>query len=156
MLEVLTTVVIIGIVSAMAAPRFMKAFEKMRFSSANRNITSAMRLARSSAITDKEPYGVYFDDAELTVTLFKDVISPELYSFDEGDSVIRVDSMAHDLVCLTSSCDNNTIVFGRSGSAHCGGYGDVYTMFQNDNLLCIYWHQVTPATGRVQSQCYTY
>ena len=36
LIELMTTIVIIGIVSAMAVPRFAKAYERMEFRSANR------------------------------------------------------------------------------------------------------------------------
>jgi len=61
LIELLSTVVIISIVSAMAVPRFQVAIERVKFRSANRDIVSTMRLARSLAVSDKHQYGVYFD-----------------------------------------------------------------------------------------------
>jgi len=84
LVELLITVVIVGIVAAAAAPHFEEAFERSSFNTAGRNISSTMRYARSLAISDKEPYGVSFDAEALTMTLFRDISSPGSYSFDGG------------------------------------------------------------------------
>ena len=49
LIELLITVVIIGIVAAMAAPRFEIAYNRMKFKSANRDMVSSLKLARSTA-----------------------------------------------------------------------------------------------------------
>ena len=61
MIEMLMIGVIVGVVAAMAVPKLDRATEKMKFNTANRSITSALRLARSMAVTTKTNYGVYFD-----------------------------------------------------------------------------------------------
>ena len=92
LIEMMITVVIIGVVTGMAVPRFQAAWEKLRIRGADRDAVSTLRLARSMAITGKDPYGVYFDGNALTITLFKDIVNPSSSVFESGDSVIRIDT----------------------------------------------------------------
>jgi len=156
LVELLITVVIIGIIMAAAFPHFERAFEKASFNSAGRSIGSTLRYARSLAISDKEPYGVNFDTDEMTVTLFKDVGSPETYTFEGTDSVLRIDTLPHEFSYVYTDCEDNTIVFGRTGRAHFEGYGNIYTMAETENICGHYWLNVLASTGRVRTESYIY
>jgi prepilin-type N-terminal cleavage/methylation domain-containing protein len=156
LVELLITVVIVGIIAAAAAPHFERAFERSSFNTAGRNISSTMRFARSLAISDKEPYGVIFDDETLSMTLFRDISAPGTYSFDGADSVIRVDTLPPEFKYIYTDCEGNTIVFGRSGQAHFRGFGNVYSMAETENIYGHYWVNVLAATGRVKSESYIY
>lgn len=156
LIELLITVVIIGIIMSAAFPHFQRTFEKSSFNSAGRNISSTLRYARSLAISDKEPYGVNFDTDEMIMTLFKDIGSPDTYTFEGTDSVLRVDTFPNEFSYVYTDCEDNTIVFGRTGRAHFEGYGNIYTMAETENIYGHYWLNVLASTGRVRSESYIY
>ncbi len=164
LIELLSTVVIISIVSAMAIPRFQVAVERVKFRSANKDIVSTMRLARSLAVSDKQQYGVYFNSGEgteeysstLTYTLFKDLDNPANYSFDTGDSVIRIDTLPPEFNTLTTDITNDAVVFLPNGSAGFTGGGNIVTMASTEDLIAILDHNVLASTGRIRSSSYYY
>jgi prepilin-type N-terminal cleavage/methylation domain-containing protein len=150
LIELMTTVAIIGIVAAMAVPRFQKAFERISFRSANRDITSTLRLARSYAVSTKDPYGVYFDNSVLSFTLFKDVVNLAGMQYDAGDSVIRIDTLPVEFNFLSVDNATGAIVFRPNGSTT--GTVNVVTMASTPDLVGIHQHNILAATGRIETQ----
>jgi prepilin-type N-terminal cleavage/methylation domain-containing protein len=61
LIELMVTVVMIGILAAIAVPLMKPLWENARYKEATRNITSALRDARSRAISQNREYRVYFD-----------------------------------------------------------------------------------------------
>ncbi len=116
LIELMTSVVIIGIIAAMAGPRFSHEMEKMEFRGAARSIVSSLRQARSLAISEKSPYGVVFDNAAGTVTLFKDIVASTPPGFQTGDSVLRVDTIPGEFATLSTTF-TNALMFEANGSA---------------------------------------
>lgn len=124
LMEIMIGVVIIGIVASMAVPRFATAYERMEFNSRNRDIVSALRMARSKAITEKELFGVYFDPDNITVIQFRKHTGAGAFNdrYEDGlDSVLKVDSLGADVVGLGSSFSYDAAVFSPNGSASSGG-----------------------------------
>ncbi len=155
-MELMATVVIIGIVAAAAVPRFDEAFERIRFRSANHDMVSSLRLARSAAITDKEQFGVYFDPNTRLVTLFRDIVSPTSFQFNSGDSVIRVDTLPPEVNFLGTDLSGDVIVFRPNGSAQFTGGGNVVLLATTENMVAISAHNILASTGRVQSWSHYY
>jgi len=151
LIEMLITVVIIGIVSTMAVPRFQAAWEKIKIRGADRDIVSTIRLARSMAITDKNLYGVYFDGNGQTMTLFKDIVNPSSSTFETGDSVIRVDSLPYEFTYLGTDMSDDVLVFRPNGSASFTGGGNIYAMASTQSITAILTHNVLASTGRILS-----
>ncbi|HWR84190.1 MAG TPA: GspH/FimT family pseudopilin [Candidatus Deferrimicrobium sp.] len=149
--ELMITVVIIGIVSAMAAPRFQRIWERVKVRASDREMVSTLRLARSKAITDKEQYGVYFDQANRSVTLFKDLANPSAMTFEGGDSVIRVDTLPTEFTYMGTDMINNVLVFLPNGSAGFTGGGNVFSLAVTPQMVAIIIHNVLASTGRVHS-----
>lgn len=154
MIEILSTLVIIGIVASMAAPRFEKAFWNIRFKSANKDIVSSLRLARSMALADKKQYGVYFDVNANAVTIFQDSLNPADVTFDPpADSVIRSDTIASNVAYFYSDVNTNVIAFAPNGTANfdggsAGGANINSHGYFDGNMYC-YDIEVKRATGRV-------
>jgi len=115
-MELMTSVVIIGIVAAMAGPRFSHELEKMAFRSSARNMVSSLRQARSLAIAEKTPYGLALDNSAGTFTLFKDNVSSVPPAFQTGDSILKVDTIPGEFATLTSTF-TGAVVFQPNGSA---------------------------------------
>ncbi|MFH2048119.1 MAG: GspH/FimT family pseudopilin [bacterium] len=155
LIELMTTVVIIGIVAAMAVPRFEGTFEKINYKKANRDIISTIKLARSKAISDKAPYGVYIDQSHLTITLFKDVVNPENYEFEDGDEVVRTDTLASDLEFMDTNLDTDAIIFMPNGSARfitaMTTGADIYTLKYSELLVGTQTHNILASTGRIKT-----
>lgn len=156
LLELMAVAVIIGIVTAMAVPRFHQTFERIRFRSANRDLVSSIRMARSNAITEKDPFGVYFNTQDRSIVLFKDVVNPSLFSYDAGDSVLRVDSLPFDVNFLGTDLVGDVIVFVPNGSARFTGGGNVVCMVSTESTVGISSHNVLASTGRIQSYAHYY
>jgi prepilin-type N-terminal cleavage/methylation domain-containing protein len=154
LVELLTTVVIIGIVAAMAVPKFQIAFERIKFRSANREITSSLRLARSYAVSTKAQHGVHFDPAALTFTLFKDLVNTGGMVFEVGDSAIRVDSLPIEFNFLAVDNMTGSIVFRPNGST--ASTANVVTMASTPDMVGVHQHNILGATGRIETSSYYY
>ena len=83
-MELMVTVVIAGILSAMAIPRFSLEIERVNFKSSSRDLLSNLRVARSLAISQRESHGVYFSPSSGEYTLFLDRVTSVPPSFDES------------------------------------------------------------------------
>lgn len=156
LMELMITTVIIGIVAAMAVPRFQVAFERMRFRSESQQMTSTIKLARSMAITEKRQYGVHFDDVGRIVTLFMDVVNPGGQDFVSGDSVIRADTLPPEFTYMSTDCENHVILFQPNGSCRFVGGGRVTSIASTPNLIGIHQSRVVASTGRVETVAYYY
>ena len=151
LLELLIAVVIVGIATGMAVPRFQIAFERAKYKAGDKDIDSALRKARSMALSDKRQYGVYFDPTAMTVTMFRDDINPGSYTFETGDSVIAQDTLPAGFHYLITDCNNDVIVFMPNGSAQFSGGGNVYTYAYSPDVYFSRTHNVLASTGRVKS-----
>ncbi len=151
LLELLIAVVIVGIASGMAVPRFQIAFERAKYKAGNKEVVSALRTARSMALSDKRQYGVYFDPTAMTVTMFQDVINPSLCTFETGDSIITQDTLPVGFHYLITDCTNDVIVFMPNGSAEFAGGGNIYTYAYSPDVYYSRTHNVLASTGRVKS-----
>jgi len=148
-LELMTTVVIIGIIAAIAVPYFDKSIKRIEFRSQTKDIVSNLRLARSMAITEKNPYGIYFDSDALTISVFKDLanISSEIY--DAGsDSLIKVDTLPTDFIYLGTTFSNSSILFRPNGSASATGNIGMASANYADNVYNSSNISVLAATGK--------
>ncbi|MEE9443633.1 MAG: GspH/FimT family pseudopilin [candidate division Zixibacteria bacterium] len=134
MVEMMVIVVIIGVISAMAIPRFKITIERLKFKSATKEMLSTMRLARSNAITQKQPFGVNFDADSKTVTLFQDIINQSSQSFESGDSVISVDSLPEECALLATTFGSQTLIYRPNGSASASGYVWLISYTTDDDI----------------------
>jgi prepilin-type N-terminal cleavage/methylation domain-containing protein len=155
-LELLITTVIIGIVSAMAVPRFQIAMDRLKIRGASQDMSSAMKLARSYAISNKDPYGLQFNSDRLTVTLFEDRAGAGAGIFDVTDTVIRVDTLPQEFHYLDTDCDNDLVIFRPNGSAVFTGGGNIYAIAYTDRVTGIILSNVLASTGRVSTENYIY
>jgi len=120
LMELMVALVLAGIVAAMAVPQFGHTINKLKFQASARNIVSKMRLARSEAVTTKQPVGINFDNEAYVLTIFQDVENPNLHQFESGDSVIAVDTLPEDFHYLFGSFGAD-IVYQPNGSASQSG-----------------------------------
>ena len=158
LMEMMAAVVVIGIVSSMAYPRFENAVDRLEFRSTSREMLSTFRLARSLAITEKNDYGVSIaSGAKKTVTLFKDIANPGLNTYESaGDSAISVDTLGKDIIWIGSDCLNDVITFKPNGSSGFTGGGNLWTIAMTEDLTAVSWHSILASTGRVNAQNWVY
>lgn len=156
MIELMVTTVIIGIITSMAAPQFQKVYERIKVRAAMREMTSTLRLARSTAISTKQQCGVYFDATTRTVTLFKDKADLTVFNFTTADSVIRVDTLPKEMIWIGTDCANNTIAFRANGSAGYVGNGNIWSLAYSPKVVATSSTNVLAATGRVATNVWVY
>ncbi len=117
LVELMVIVVIIGIVAAMAAPRFSRTINRLKFRTSARDIVSKMRLARSNAITHKQPFGISLDNSKMTLTMFVDTFNPSMCSFESADSIVSVDTLPEGFAYLGTDFGQMAVVYRPNGSA---------------------------------------
>lgn len=156
LIEMMSTLVILGIVSSMAVPRFQKAYERMKFRTAGRDLQSTLRVARSTAISDKTPYGIFVNPDLRTVTVFKDSLNQSNYAYDEGDPIFRVDTLPSEFEWLYMDADNSTMIFQPNGSAKFTGGGYIYAMAQTEDVVSLLSYSVLASTGRIKFEGHYY
>ncbi len=151
LVELMTTVVLVGIVASMAVPRFQKTFERMHFRNANKNIISTLRLARSKAVSEKTAHGVFFDSQGKIITLFKDTDSPAVFLFSAADSVVAVDTLPGEFAYLDTDNTGDVVIFMPDGSARFTGGGNIVTMAVTNSTVGIQILNVLSSTGRIKT-----
>lgn len=129
-MELMVAVVIAGVLSALAIPRFSLEVERINFKSSSRDVLSNLREARSMAIAQREPHGVYFNSSNGEYTLFQDKVISVPPAFDQGDSVLSVDTVPGKNSSVGSSFINNVVIFQNNGSA--SESGAIYIVAMND------------------------
>jgi prepilin-type N-terminal cleavage/methylation domain-containing protein len=146
LIELIIAVVIVGLVVAMAAPRFGKVVPRLEFKSASRDMVSDLRWARSLAIAQRTQVGLYFDWQHRQYLLFKDLVNLPALTYETGDLVLKNVILDPNLSMTSCSFTNYTIVFKPDGSASSSG-GVVVSYNQGSDLANV---GVLASTGRVK------
>ncbi|HDL02711.1 MAG: hypothetical protein DRP46_03600 [Candidatus Zixiibacteriota bacterium] len=147
LLELMATVVIIGILSSIAAPSFERSVQRIKFRGKTKDIVSLLRTARSEAITKKSPYGVHFDDEKKIISFFEDKANLANFTYDVGsDSLVSVDTLPSEYVYLYATFNNFSVVFQPNGSASSSGY--IYLISQSNSIVNTSSASVLASTGK--------
>ncbi len=144
LIEVVIVAVTIAVISAIAIPRFGKVMTKLKIKAAGRDIISQLRLARSYAVSQKKPFGVYFDTDNNQFVLFKDKVSLGSQTYDHGDSVMKSFTLPGDINFSYTSFSNDVVIFRPNGSASSTGSVDLYSEKVYDYFMI----DVLASTGR--------
>ncbi len=147
MIELMIIAVIIAIVAGLFVHDFSGAIRKIKWHNFATDIQSSLRGARSYAISHQKQYGVYFDTTANKLVIFEDKVNKSGYSYEPGDSVVRVDSVEADFEWFWVSFPNQTICFLPNGRASETGYIDG-TNYDDGNYQSL-GISVLAATGRV-------
>jgi len=156
LIEMLITCVIVGVVAALAVPSFQTAYDRHNFKSGQQELTSALKKARSYAISNKEPYGVHFNSENLTMTLFQNTTNPSTDTFEESDSTISVDTLPEQFQYVYADCESGAVVFRPNGSALSSGYTNIYLMGETDGMMAYFSINILASTGRINSYSHFY
>jgi len=127
-LELAMVAVVIGVFSMLAMPRFGKVMERLKLKTAGRDLVSALRLARSSAVSHKDQFGVYLDYNSNQYILFHDLANPSSFVYDPGsDSIIASNTLPGIVHLGYVSFPNFVVIFKPNGSAANSGQVGLYT-----------------------------
>lgn len=145
-IELMTVVAVIGIMSAMAVPRFLSYMPKLRVKAAARDVVSQLRLARSKAVSERRPYGVAFNLSGKTLRLFADTNDPASQSYSASDSSLDLDTLSKDIGLNSCTYANNCVVFSSTGAASTSG--DLQVVTGDGSIIMSV--NVLASTGRVR------
>jgi len=152
MLEMMIVVVVIGLLAALSLPNFGGAIKKMKFDNQGRDLVSALRYARSAAITLQQPIGVHFDIYGKKTQTFLDRVNVGGNIFEPGDSLLRSDSLAASVSYFDATFSGQTVVFQPDGTASAGGY--IVAHASTDAGPRSFTIGVTAGSGRVRLDFY--
>jgi Tfp pilus assembly protein FimT len=148
LLEVMIITVIIGVASMLALPQFGKTSDRLKLKTTGKEIMSSLRLARSSAISQRCQFGVYFDPNSRQYILFEDVANLSSFTYDAGlDSVIASKALPGNVDFGTNSFPNLVAIFKPSGSAASSGSVQVTSSGKYTGSMTV---DVLGSTGRVK------
>jgi prepilin-type N-terminal cleavage/methylation domain-containing protein len=136
LIEVMVVVIIFGVLSALAAPSFQKAYDKK---------------ARSYAVSNKAPFGVHFDNEGRVVTVFANTSNPSATSFESTDSVYASDTLSPDFPYVYANFENSALVFQPNGSAVSTGGSNIVLVGETSQMMAYFSISVLASTGRVSS-----
>jgi prepilin-type N-terminal cleavage/methylation domain-containing protein len=149
MIEMAIVAVLIGVIATLAVPLFTRTLPRLKCHAEARNLLSAVRAARSRAISENAQYGVYFDTGARTYILFKDIVNQTQYRYNIGDSIVAGPVVLDPNVTYTSTTfTNNSIVMMPTGAASQTGTVGVNTT-GGDSPFTI---SVLAATGKTKLQ----
>lgn len=144
--EMVMVLAIVGILSALAAPSFLKALPGIRLKGDARDVASVLRLARMRAVAERAQYGVYFDDQTTPIEfiLFKDVDEDEQLDF-LADSVMFSQELYKKTLYRSVNFANDAAVLKADGTSN-GGWISLGLVQSGDSLVV----DILPSTGRVK------
>lgn len=148
LLEMMIIAVVIGITSTLAIPRFGQVMEKLKLKTTGRDIVSSLRLARSSAVSQRDQFGVYFDLNSRQYVLFKDLANPGSFTYDVGsDSDMVTKTLPARVNFGYDSFSNSVVIFRPNGSASSSGLIELYSY---EDYYGSFTVDVLSSTGRVK------
>lgn len=156
LVELMTIVVLIGIIAAIAMPEFGATMSRLKFRSSARHMLSKLRLARSNSVANKQQFGVHFDQGTRTMTVFQDRVNPTAFRFETGDSAISVDTLPEDFVAVYPTFGGSDVVYRPNGSASATG-SVLFIAYNGSDYVNFGIIEVLASTGRTKiDQLYFY
>jgi prepilin-type N-terminal cleavage/methylation domain-containing protein len=149
-IELMSVVVIMGVLAAMAIPTFVGMVPRLNLKSDARTNLNYLRTARSRAVSENSQYGVFFDISRNRLILFKDTNNPANTIYTAGqDSVMDSSAVLHRGIAYNSvTFTGNSVVFLSSGSASSSGS----LILRQSATSKTYTINVLASTGRVTLQ----
>src|SRR4030067_2642037 len=95
--EMMITVILIGILSALAVPSFIRTMDRVKLKSQIREIVSDIRWARSKAIQTKVQCGIVFNTDNNTYSIFLDTDNPANFVYSVNDSTLQTKTLSSKL-----------------------------------------------------------
>ncbi|MCP4634419.1 MAG: prepilin-type N-terminal cleavage/methylation domain-containing protein [candidate division Zixibacteria bacterium] len=121
MLEIMISVVLVGILSSMAAPRFLDFIQRAKGRADAATNVSYMRAARSQAVTTGVPTGVKFDTSNKQIIVFSDLDGNGLYSAFTDSMTLPALELKGDTNIENCTFGNDVVIFNTDGTANVTG-----------------------------------
>ncbi len=144
--EMMITVILIGILSALAVPSFIRTMDRVKLKSQVREIVSDIRWARSKSIQTKVQCGVVFNVANNTYSIFMDTDNPGNFVYSVNDSTLQTKTLSSKLDLTACTFPNNCIIFRSDGTGCSTGQINCSSTSISEN----YNVNVLATTGRVK------
>lgn len=146
MIELMIVVVLITILAGLAIVDLSSHSGRLKLRSQAHDILSNLRLARSMAVANKTPHGVFFDADGRKFIVFQDRVNLANHTFDVGDSLIYTQDLENTVDYDVCSFPNNTVVFKADGSASSSGSVGLLSLATDGSFTV----DVLASTGRVR------
>ena len=144
--EIVITVVIAGVISALAVPSFLRTMDRVKLKSQVREVISDIRWARSKAIQTKVQCGVVFDTLANTYKIFLDTDNPGGFAYTGSDSTLQTKTLGSKLDFGACTFTNGCIIFRTDGTGSSSGLINCNSTRITDNFNV----DVLATTGRVK------
>jgi hypothetical protein len=92
----------------------------------------------------------------MLVILYQDIIDPSANTFDDGDSIMKIDTLPDEFTYIDTDCENNVVSFRPNGSANYVGGGNINLMGQTEKVIAISQNNILASTGRVRFETWIY
>jgi len=127
LIEIIVTLAILGIISAIAIPSFFSWLPRHRLQTSVRHIYDDLNMARSGAVRSNTVAVVIFNIPQNTYTLFLDTSSPINWALDSGESIISNGTLENGVDITNTTFSSNTYGFNNRGMTQTGAIpGDVH------------------------------
>jgi prepilin-type N-terminal cleavage/methylation domain-containing protein len=123
LIEIIVTLAILGIISAIAIPSYFSWLPRHRLQTSVRHIYDDMNMARSRAVKTNADIGVAFNTSNENYRIFIDTDKDQ--TLDAGETVISTGTLENGIDITDSTFTANTYGFNSRGMS-AGTTGDVH------------------------------
>ena len=123
LIEIIVTLAILGIISAIAIPSYFSWLPKYRLQTSVRHIYDDLNMAKSRAVRSNTDIGIEFNTSNDTYRIFVDSDNDQI--FDAGETVISTGTLENGIDITDSTFTANTYGFNSRGMS-AGTTGDVH------------------------------
>lgn len=123
LIELTTTLALLGIISAISIPSYFSWLPRHKLKTSVRHIYDDMNMARSRAVRTNTDIGIEFNTSNDTYRVFVDTDNDQI--FDAGETVISTGTLENGIDITNSTFTANTYGFNSRGMA-AGTTGDVH------------------------------
>jgi len=147
MMEIMIAVVLVGILSSMAAPRFLDFIQRAKGRADAATNVSYLRAARSQAISTGVPTGVRFDTANKQIIVFSDLDANSIYSAVVDSVTLPPLELKGDTNILNCNFSNDVVIFNTDGTADATGQVEFSIAADTTRTFIV---DVLASTGKVK------
>ncbi len=125
LIEIIVTLAILGIISAIAIPSYFSWLPKYRLQTSVRHIYDDLNMAKSGAVRSNTVAVVKFDIPNDTYIVFLD--TDDSWSWNGSETVLSSGTLADGIQITGTTLSSNTYGFNNRGMTQTGAIpGDVY------------------------------